>query len=154
MPAKTIKLEEWRAEQTADPEFRAALEELEPAYQVIRMRALRGLTQAELAQRVGTTQSSIARLESGTRQPSLSFLRRVARALDALVVVRLEPDADAAPERPQAVDLDDRTCSDTQREAHILIADWPTSPGPAPLSPQVTSSDSTSKRVEWAREAA
>ncbi len=43
-----------------------------------RLRA--GLTQAELAARLGTTQSAIARWEAGGTQPSLETLRRVARA--------------------------------------------------------------------------
>jgi transcriptional regulator with XRE-family HTH domain len=42
---------------------------------------MRGLTQAELAERVGTKQSSIARLESGKSEPRLSFLRRVVEAM-------------------------------------------------------------------------
>jgi len=86
---ETASFEEWSARQLQDPEFRSAVEELEPAYQVIRRRALLGLTQEELAERVGTTQSSIARLESGRAQPSLSFLRRVADALGAQLQVSL-----------------------------------------------------------------
>ena len=64
-----------------DPQyqFRAALQRLEPAKQVGRLRMLRGWTQEDLAQRASTRWSSIARLESGGKEPSLSFLRRVAR---------------------------------------------------------------------------
>ena len=74
-----------------DPEFREAWEASEPAYQVARLRILRGLTQAELAQRVGTQQPSIARLESGRDVPTLTFLRRVAQALGARLEVRIVP---------------------------------------------------------------
>ena len=50
-----------------------------------------GLTQAEVAARVGTTQSAIARLESGMTKhsPSLATLQRYARALGYKVEVRL-----------------------------------------------------------------
>lgn len=47
------------------------------------LRSLRGLTQKELAKRAGTSQSSIARLEAGSTLPSLSFLMRIAKALEA-----------------------------------------------------------------------
>lgn len=90
MPAKTIPLEEWEARQLEDPEFRQAYEELEPAYQVARLRIMRGLTQQQLADLVGTSQSSIARLESGKELPRLSFLRRVVEALDGTVTVIIQ----------------------------------------------------------------
>ncbi len=86
-----IRFDDWEAEQMRDPEFRAAAEELEPAYQVARLRIIRGLTQQELAEKVGTKQSSIARLENGKRPPSLSFLRRVVKALDADLEVHIAP---------------------------------------------------------------
>jgi len=86
-----IRFEDWEAEQMRDPEFRAAAEELEPAYQVARLRIIRGLTQEELAEKVGTKQSSIARLENGKRPPSLSFLRRVVEALDGDLEVHIAP---------------------------------------------------------------
>lgn len=85
----SVRLEEWEAKRLEDPEFRAAVEKLEPAYQVTRLRLLRNLTQEELAARVGTKQSSIARLESGKSEPSLSFLRRVVEALGGRLEVRI-----------------------------------------------------------------
>jgi transcriptional regulator with XRE-family HTH domain len=88
---KLIPLEEWEAEQMAGPEFVAALAELEPAHQVARLRILRGLTQEQLAELVGTKQPGIARLESGASTPTLSFLRKVAAALGARLAVRLVP---------------------------------------------------------------
>jgi predicted transcriptional regulator len=83
-------LDNYQAEQMQDPEFRAAYEALEPAYQIARLRILRGLTQEQLAEKVGK-QPSIARLESGRSTPSLDFLRRVAEALDAQVEIRIVP---------------------------------------------------------------
>jgi ribosome-binding protein aMBF1 (putative translation factor) len=50
-----------------------------------------GLSQAELAQLVDTTQSAIARLESGGRPPRIDTLLRIANALDCELVVELQP---------------------------------------------------------------
>ena len=52
-----------------------------------------GLTQAQLAEMVGTRQPSIARLENGTSTPSLTFLTKVAEALHAKIQVRLVAEA-------------------------------------------------------------
>ena len=88
---KTIRFDDWEAEQLQDPEFHAAASELEPAYQIARLRILRGLTQQQLAQLVGTQQPSIARLENGRTEPSIPFLRRVAEALNAKVEIKIIP---------------------------------------------------------------
>jgi transcriptional regulator with XRE-family HTH domain len=50
-----------------------------------------GLSQAELAELVGTTQSAIARLESGGRPPRIDTLLRIAEALDCDLQVELRP---------------------------------------------------------------
>jgi len=86
------RFEDWEEEKIKDTEFVAAAESLEPGYQVARLRILRGLTQAQLAAKVGTRQPSIARLENGTSKPSFSFLQKVAAALDANVEVKLVMD--------------------------------------------------------------
>ena len=86
-----VRLEDWEAEQMQVPEFRAAAEELEPAYQVARLRILRGLSQQQLAEMVGTKQPSIARLESGKVEPRLGFLRRVVEALGGRLEIRIAP---------------------------------------------------------------
>ena len=93
---KNIKFEDWEEEQMKDPEFRAAVDELEPAYQVGRLRMRKGLTQAQLAELVGTKQSSIARLESGEKLPSLSFLRRVIEALGGRIEVKIYSEEELA----------------------------------------------------------
>lgn len=56
-----------------------------------------GLTQAELAERLGTTQSAVARLESGRSAPTVATLDRVAAALGLRLSVRLERAAGAGP---------------------------------------------------------
>ncbi len=83
-----IRFEDWEAEKIKDPEFIAAAEELEPGYQIARLRMLRGLTQSQLAEMVGTRQPSIARLENGASTPSLSFLNKIAAALNAKIEIK------------------------------------------------------------------
>lgn len=84
--------EDWEAKKLQDTEFQAAAEELEPGYQIARLRILRGLTQAQLAEKVGTKQPSIARLENGSSLPSISFLAKLADALDAKLEIILTPE--------------------------------------------------------------
>jgi predicted transcriptional regulator len=79
MSPRTTKWEELERELLADPQVRKALEELEPAYQVARLRIMRGLSQRQLAEMVGTKQPAIARLESGEHPPSLSFLNALSQ---------------------------------------------------------------------------
>ena len=89
--APIVDYEKWREQQMQDPEFLAELEKLEPGYQVARLRMKLGITQAQLAEMVGTKQPSIARLENGEGSPSLSFLEKVAKALGLEVKVHLVP---------------------------------------------------------------
>ena len=58
---------------------------------VAEQRVAKGLSQRELAELVGTTQSAIARLERGGRPPRIDTLLRIADALDCELVVELEP---------------------------------------------------------------
>jgi transcriptional regulator with XRE-family HTH domain len=61
------------------------------ADQVAQRRGERGLSQRELAELTGTTQSAIARLEGGGRPPRIDTLLRIANALDCELVVELRP---------------------------------------------------------------
>jgi DNA-binding XRE family transcriptional regulator len=77
-----------------DPEYRrdhAALEdEFALAETFIRARAHANLTQEQVAERMGTTQSAVARLESGRSKPSMRTLERFADAVGAKVKLVLE----------------------------------------------------------------
>lgn len=79
-----------------DPDFVVWFEEerakSEIALRIARARKAAGLTQAELAKRVDTTQSVIARLESGSdrRMPSLPLLARVFAALNKRLVLEFK----------------------------------------------------------------
>lgn len=82
---------EARAEYDAQaPEYDAQAPEFELARERIAARTGAGLTQSELAERMHTTQSTIARLESGRALPSLCTLARYAEATGSRAVVRLE----------------------------------------------------------------
>jgi transcriptional regulator with XRE-family HTH domain len=61
------------------------------ADEVAEQRRARGLSQQELADLCATTQSAIARLESGGRPPRIDTLLRIAEALDCELDVRLRP---------------------------------------------------------------
>ena len=78
----------------ADSEYReahaASEAEFVLARELIAARVRAGLTQEQLAQRMGTTQSAIARLESGRRMPGVRTLERLAEATGSRLVVRLE----------------------------------------------------------------
>ena len=93
MPKSGIDFSDWQAQQNQDPELLAQCRRLELGYQITRLRLLRGLTQAELAEKVGKRQTSITRLENGSSIPSLSFLESIAEALDAQVEIKITPRA-------------------------------------------------------------
>jgi transcriptional regulator with XRE-family HTH domain len=61
------------------------------ADQVASRRRARGLSQQELAELTDTTQSAIARLESGGRPPRIDTLLRIADALECDLIVELRP---------------------------------------------------------------
>lgn len=59
---------------------------------VYRLRNDAGLTQAQLAERMGTTQSAIARMEGGGVRPTLETLEKLARAIGSDLIVGVGPD--------------------------------------------------------------
>ena len=88
-------------EQMKDPDFarryQKAGEAWEVALQLAVLRKKAGLSQKELAQRVGTSQQQISRLESTSYEGhSLSMLRRVAEVLGATVHIDIQ-----LPKRPK-----------------------------------------------------
>ena len=90
---KTLKT--LKAELLADPktraEYDAVANEFEMARELIAARARAGLSQGEVAKRMGTTQSVVARLESGKRPPSMRTVERFAQAVGGHLVFRIEP---------------------------------------------------------------
>lgn len=82
-----------------DPAYRAAARKLAPyehlARLVIHRRASHGWTQAQLAERMGTSHSVISRIESGQHPTSVTTLERLAEAFDTNLVLGFADDASA-----------------------------------------------------------
>lgn len=89
----TIPFAEIKTRLLADPDVKAAYDALAPEFEIsaelVRARLRAGLSQAELATRMGTSQSTIVRLESGRTLPSTKTLLRYAEATGSKVHIRL-----------------------------------------------------------------
>lgn len=87
------KIAELKKRLMSNPEFRAEYEKADAEFslieELIRARSEAGLSQADLAKRIGTSQSAIARLEGGGVSPSVSTLRRYAEATGRKLEVSL-----------------------------------------------------------------
>ena len=81
---KAIDFQEYLAERLKNPKFRKHYEEygkqLEIAYQILKLRKQKRMSQAELAKKVGTKQSDIARMEAGQQNFTTDTLQRIAQA--------------------------------------------------------------------------
>ena len=86
-------LQEHIKEQIKNPElakeYEALGEEYEVVRQIIRARIAAGLTQKELAERIGTQQSNVSRIENGNSNPSMAVLKRIAEATGTKLHVAL-----------------------------------------------------------------
>ena len=84
---------------SSDPEYRNAYDELGPEFEIARAVILArkgaGLTQEQLAKRMNTTQSVIARLEGGRTSPSTTTLMRFAKATGTRLRISFEATGDA-----------------------------------------------------------
>jgi predicted transcriptional regulator len=76
-----------------DKKTKKAYDESESEFDFIRMlirkRTEKGLSQEELARKIGTRQSAISRLESGRYNPTLKALQKIAQALDAKIKISI-----------------------------------------------------------------
>jgi len=90
------KLAALKKKMLTDPAVRKAYNELSPEYaiarELIKARARAGLTQSDVAKRMGTSQSVIARMESGATLPSMNSLIRFAKVTGSRAVVKLVAD--------------------------------------------------------------
>lgn len=89
------------AERLRDPKFRREYEAVRPTYALIgalaRLRADAGLTQGELAERIGTKQAYIGRIEAKPANLTLKTLARIAGALGADLEVSFIPAGEEPP---------------------------------------------------------
>lgn len=82
--------EEWHKDPEYVREYEALEEEFALATALIKARADADLTQEEIAKRMGTTQSAIARLEGGKSRPSTATLAKFAKATGTRLRVSFE----------------------------------------------------------------
>lgn len=86
------KWEDAKQELLKDPEFKKAYDKLTPKYALIEAmitaRSKKDLTQKQLAVKLKTKQSAIARLESGRSNPTYNFLQKIAKATDTTLEIR------------------------------------------------------------------
>lgn len=79
-------------ESLKNPKIKAEYDKLQPEFAVIRAvieaRMKKGVTQEDLAKKIGTKQSVISRLESGRANPSVAFLKKLAQALNSHLEIR------------------------------------------------------------------
>ncbi|OFV94061.1 MAG: XRE family transcriptional regulator [Acidobacteria bacterium RIFCSPLOWO2_12_FULL_54_10] len=81
----------WLKEPKYKKAYAALEEEFVLASAVMDLRNRAGLTQEELARKMGTTQPVVARLESGRTRPSMRTLERLAQATGSRLLISFEP---------------------------------------------------------------
>ena len=90
---KPVSFDDFKKELLKDPEWKKGYDALELEFsiieQVIRKRLDSGLSQKQLAEKIGTKQSAISRLEGGNISPSVAFLEKVAEALGGKLQISL-----------------------------------------------------------------
>jgi ribosome-binding protein aMBF1 (putative translation factor) len=81
---KAADFQELLEKKLKNPEFKRLYDEygrqLEIAYQILQLRKTKKLSQAQLAKKIGTKQSNIARMESGQQNFSVDILEKIADA--------------------------------------------------------------------------
>jgi len=89
------RLKQLHEKWSKDPAYRKAYDDLEEAFAlaaaIAEARSRAGLTQAEVAQRMHTSQSNIARMEAGRSTPSTRTLEKFAHAVGARLKISFEP---------------------------------------------------------------
>ena len=92
---KHLDFDVWEKKALKDRRFKTEYDKLQPEFALIdamiNARKQRGLTQVALAERIGTKQSVISRLEIGGANPSVAFLKKLAQALQTRLEIRFTP---------------------------------------------------------------
>ncbi len=83
---KPTNYEVYRDKFLEDPQNKKLYDEygrqLEIAYQILQMRKKAGISQKELAKKIGTTQSNVARIEAGNQNFTTSYLDKIAKVFN------------------------------------------------------------------------
>jgi len=90
---KAISFEEYLAKQLKKSEFKKYYDEygkqLEIAYQILQLRKQKKMSQAELAKKIGTKQSNVARMEIGKQNFTIDTLQKIAKAFNRELKVKI-----------------------------------------------------------------
>lgn len=89
------KFDDFLEEQMQNQEFKKEYDDLQPEFDVIRAivdaRTSQNLTQKQLAEKTGINQADISKLENGTRNPSVSLLKRLAEGMGMVLKIEFIP---------------------------------------------------------------
>ena len=92
MKRKHLDFKNFLEDSLKNPAVKREYDKLRPEFEmvnnIIKARVKVGLTQEKLAERIGTKQSVISRLESGRSNPSLSFLKKLSEALNTRLEIK------------------------------------------------------------------
>lgn len=88
------KWDDFKKELLKDKRVALEYEKLKPRYklisELISARLKKGLSQKELARKIGTKQSAIARVESGNANPTIGFLEKMTKAMDSRLEIQIK----------------------------------------------------------------
>jgi len=91
--AKHLDFNQYKKQVLKNPKVKAEYDKLQPEFELINAligaRKKKGLTQSQLALKIGTKQSVISRMEIGRANPTLGFLKKMADALNTTLQIRL-----------------------------------------------------------------
>ena len=89
-----IPFSDFKKKVLKNPKIKAEYRRISPVYEIINAVVIKrietGMTQKQLAEKMGTKQSALSRLESGNYNPSLAFIQKLATALDTTVHIKFE----------------------------------------------------------------
>jgi transcriptional regulator with XRE-family HTH domain len=124
-----VKLKDFRRKRMQYPEMQAAYQELRPKLelgrQILDARLERGWTQKELAEKAGTKQANISRLENALLNPTIEMLQKLANALGTQLDLQLVPEEEAVQADHSDVELKAPRCIITGLEEPDLTAQGP-----------------------------
>ncbi len=88
-----LDFNDYKKQALKNPKLKAEYDKLQPEFELINalieVRKKKGYTQTQLAQKIGTKQSVISRLEIGRANPTLEFLKKLASALNSTLEIRI-----------------------------------------------------------------
>ena len=90
---KATDFKEYLVKELKNKEFKKLYDsydlQLRISYQILQMRKKIGLSQKEFAERIGTAQSNVARIESGKQNFTIDFLQKIAKTFDRELNVQI-----------------------------------------------------------------